>query len=282
MWWLISLFACSSGGDDTGTGDDVTCDHGDVNRDFGFMGIDVNTENALPHHVSFSVKLTASAPLALSCILDSDTAEVHQLGSDQAICHELDLHGLLPDQDYTCSLTSLEVTEEVRVRTAEQVAHIPETSVAEHDESRRTGAYTLVSHLEKTAEPNQLKLLILDPEGRVRWFHFLDPGHAGDLDHQFLEDEHIFYGGASGIPPSIVTLSGKMEWVAPGPSTEGRTHHHMELLDDGDVLMLSSIRNTDEIGEFTGFAVEKVDLYANTVRLYMYRSNKATMQQPQK
>ena len=265
MFLLSILFSCSSSGDHAGS-DDRNCDLEDENQDLCFLGIGVNTENHQPHHVIFTVELNASAPLGLSCTLDSDSREVHQISSAQAVQHELHLHGLLADEDYTCSLISLDLSEEFLVRTAEQGERIPETVVAEHDESRRTGAYTLVSHLEKTADPNFLKLLILDPEGRVRWFHFMSPGHSGDLDSQYLGNGRIFFGAAQGIRPTIVTLSGMTEWRGTGPSTEGSPHHHVEYLDDGDVLMLSTLPNTDEFGDFTGFAVEKVHLYEDTVR----------------
>lgn len=262
---FLLLLACSDGTDPV-TDDDVTCDHGDVNQDFRFLGVDTILRDDSPHHVAFSAKLTASAQVDLVCTLATDSDEVHRASSEADLCHELDLHGLLADRDYRCELTSLTASETLQVRTAAVVEHIPETVIVEHDEARRTGTYTLVSHLEKTAEPNQLKLLILDPQGRVRWSHFMTSGTSGDLDAQYLGDGRIFYGGAGGVVPTIVKLSGTTEWIGPSPSTEGKPHHHVELLDSGDVLMLSTLGNTDEIGEFTGFAAEQVDLYAATVR----------------
>lgn len=266
MLWLMPLLACSGGDTDPVTDDDLTCDHGDVNRDFGFVGVDVSTDLDSVHQVRIAVKLTAAAPLEVRCTLDSDPDEVHRATSDDELCHEIDLHGLLADRDYSCVLTSLTAEETVQVRTALPPEHLPAVALDEHDPDRRTGAYTLVSHLEKTAEPNQLKLLILDPEGRVRWSHLLPEGHSGDLDAQYLGDGRIFYGGASGLPPTVVKLSGRTEWTGPEPSLGGLPHHHVELRDDGDVLMLSTLANTDERGDFTGFSAEKADLYAGTVR----------------
>ena len=266
MLWLLPYLACSGDGTSPVPDDDVTCEHGDVNQDFGFLGVDTTVREDAPHHVSFSAKLTASAPVEVVCVLATDGDEVHRASSEADLCHEFDLHGLLADADYRCELTSLGVSEVVQLRTASALAHLPETAVVEHDETRRTGDYTLVSHLEKTAEPNQLKLLILDAQGRVRWSHFLPDGLSGDLDAQYLGDGRVFYGGAQGVPPTIVKLSGATEWIGAAPSTGGGPHHHVELLDDGDVLMLSTLANTDDLGEFTGFAAEQVDLYAATVR----------------
>jgi hypothetical protein len=265
MLWLLPLVACSADPASWLEGD-PTCENGDVNETFKFLGLDVTTEPETPHRVDFSVKLSASAPVELTCTLVTDPDEVHRVISDADLCHEIVLYGMVSDRDYDCTLTSLTAVEQLSLRTHEEVANIPGTSVLEHDESQRTGAYTLVAHLEKTAVPNQLKLLILDPEGRVRWSHFVGDNYSGDLDAQYLGDDRIFYGGALGIPPTIVKLSGRTEWLGPSPSTEGQPHHHVELLDDGDVLMLSTQSNTDEIGEFTGFAAEKLDLYAGTVR----------------
>jgi len=262
----LLVLACTGNGTDTVTDDDVTCDHGDVNQDFGFLGVDVVTDNPSVHHLTLSAKLSASASVDVVCTLDSDPSEVHRASSDDELCHELDLYGLLGDRDYTCVLTSLTATEEVRVRTGTPPDTLPDVEVDEHDEDRRIGAYTLVTHLEKLAEPNQLKLLILDPEGRVRWSHFVTSGNSGDLCAGYLGDGRIFYGGAGGVVPTIVKLSGTTEWVGPSPSTAGKPHHHVELLDSGDVLMLSTLDNTDGLGDFTGFAVEQVDLYAGTVR----------------
>ncbi len=267
MPWLLPLLACSgTSPSDSGTGtDDVTCDHGDVNQEFGFLGVDVFADNASPHHVSFSAKLSASAPLEVACTLDTDSDEVHVVTSGDALCHEVDLYGLLADRDYSCELTSLAVGETVALRTAEGSEHLPDTSVDEHDESRRTGAYTLVAHLEKTAEPNQLKLLIVDAHGRIRWSWFAPEGLAGDLDAQYLGEGRIFTGGGLGVPPTILRLSGSTEWVGPDPSLGGSPHHHVELLEDDDVLMLATLPNTDDLGDFTGFSAERIGLYSATV-----------------
>ncbi len=265
MLWMLAIAACG-GDEEPPPEEDPTCDHGDVNLDFGFRGLDLDPGPTSVHQLDATVKLTASAPVSMTCVLDDDPTEVHTVDSEQALCHDLTLHGLLADSDHTCTLTSLDVSEEVAFRTEPLPAWVPEVVAELDDPDRRTGVWTLVNHLYKTAEPRYSQLLVLDPEARVRWSHLVEGDWAGDLDSQYLGDGRFAYGGAAGLPLTLVQLNDAIEWIGPEPSTGGKPHHHVELLDDGDVLMLSQASNSDDRGTFTGFAIERVDLYAGTVR----------------
>jgi len=197
----------------------------------------------------------------LACSLDEDPEEIH-LGSVDHDGTILDgvvrLRGLLADSVYTCTWETVLESTRAQVRTQPLESHIPEL-VLTGDPASIVGTYTLFNHLEKGADPNQLKLLIVDPQGRVRWSYLVPYRAAADLDATFIGSGEILYGGGYGGKPQVVNLDGDVVFRGEKPLTGDRYHHHVEPVGEADVLALVTAQNTLDDDLFIGFGVEMFD-----------------------
>ncbi|MEE2751888.1 MAG: aryl-sulfate sulfotransferase [Myxococcota bacterium] len=197
----------------------------------------------------------------LTCTLDVEPTEIHVASAqhvDTVIENGLRVRGLLADSVYTCTWEGPAVSTWGRVRTGMAAENIPEL-VLTGDPAAIVGTYTLFNHLEKGEDPNQQKLLIVDPQGRVRWSYLVPYKAAGDLDATLLGGGQILYGGGYGGKPQIVNLDGEVVFRSGGPLTGDRYHHHVEPVGESDILALVTVQNSHEGDTFTGFGVEMFD-----------------------
>jgi hypothetical protein len=105
------------------------------------------------------------------------------------------------------------------------------------------GAYTLFNHQRPCVDDHSNRLFIVDPEGRVRWWHELpvDAPSSIDIEAAWQPDGTIVWGGGDdgrGVPQDVA-LDGTVPWVSSYPGIETDTYHHdIEVLPNGRVLGL--------------------------------------------
>jgi hypothetical protein len=123
------------------------------------------------------------------------------------------------------------------------------------------GTYTLFNHLEKGRDPNLQKLLIVDPEGQVRFHYDLPYKASGDIDVRYLVGDRILYGGGYGGRPHIIDLNGTLLFRGSATPSGGRYHHHVELgWGESELFSLVTAQNEGNGHRFTGFAAELLDM----------------------
>ncbi|MEQ1565834.1 MAG: aryl-sulfate sulfotransferase [Myxococcota bacterium] len=206
----------------------------------------------------FLVHTAEEVPAALSCVQRDDPEEVFELTSPAGADHGFTLTGLLAETDYDCTFTAGNAVAARSFRTEALPSWLPQWSTAVTDRSE--AGYTLLNHGLDTTEPDrEAKLLIVDREGRLRWY-LRCPENASDLDAQYLGDGRILYGGGYLMPPTVVGLLGAVVSQA-GPSVTGafRYNHHTERIATGEIATFSVVPNTDGTHEWDGFAIEVFD-----------------------
>ncbi len=205
---------------------------------------------------NFRVSLDTEDAVHLRCEATEDPDEVHELWTSIATEHSFGLYGLLGDTAYDCQVEAGGAALDFSVTTEALPGWAPAWTV-----TGTTSGYTLFNHLLNGLEANEQKLLIVDPAGRIRWYHLLEEEVAGDVDSRLLDDGSVLYGGGYGAPPHQIDLEGQTLYQGDSPRIGKRHHHHVERLADGTVLSLVSTDNalsTEEEG-WTGFGIEVVD-----------------------
>ena len=214
---------------------------------------------------SNSVKLDGVE--GVSCTLRADDREVHraEVGDDGIAS----LHGLLADEVYDCSAVGL-----LFEATTEPLPEwIPPITLS-GDPEASTGTYTLFQHF--LQDPgngvglNGQALIVVDREGRVRWYHRLNP-EIGVTDASFVGDGRVLYGGRNG-QPTLVSLSGEKlsTWDISGQ------HHDVEMLPSGRVAALVYVKYADSLG----FGVKIVDPETGELS-YDLRSDELDLAEPE-
>jgi hypothetical protein len=211
----------------------------------------------LVHGWTFAVQLSAPRPLQVVCTSPDDPDEHHELLLPTGSSHEVELFGLLADTTYRCTMSAGSWSEARTFTTGPLPDWIPGWSL-EAAPGAGSG-YTLLNHGTDLEDRREPKLLIVDPEGRLRWSYRSPFPDATDLDAQHLGGGRILYGGGYGAPPTIIGLSGAVEAQAGSSSTGLPYHHHVERIPTGEVVALTEAVNTDGQQTWTGFAVDVLD-----------------------
>lgn len=191
-------------------------------------------------------------PGRVLCTSADDPSEVHYVHGQG----EIVLYGLLADTRYDCVLSSGRAHEDRSFRTEPLPDWLPTWTLPVAGDAG--GAYTLLNHGTDRRGDRQAKLLVVDPEGRLRWY-FSVPYDAADLDVTYLGDGRFLYGGGFSAPPTILDLGGRASADAPPLESPHDYHHDTEMLPSGEVMGLSESQNTDGTTTWTGARVDRFD-----------------------
>ncbi len=155
--------------------------------------------------------------------------EPHELHRAAAVDGVYALHGLLADSTYSCNVG---LGEPFEVTTEPLPDWVPRPVVGGDPGSSEVG-YLLAQTFWQDDEDRvgQPALVILDREGRVRWYHALGEDYEA-VDASYLGDGRVLYGGNGG-PVREVDLYGEPIWE----SWQG-IHHDVEELPSGLVAGL--------------------------------------------
>lgn len=218
--------------------------------------------------VDFDVLVSSVADVAVACTADDDPLETHLVEGSDLSEGSLRLHGLRADSLYHCAATTTcpvaaGPAHRFDLRTDPLPADVPATSV-ERDPSipLAGGAYTIFNHQLFCSEGANNQLVIVDPEGRVRWYHPLPEGLDAGVEALPGPDGTIVWGGGgtSDGAPAVLTLDGDtIERVAYEGSEEELFHHDGKRLADGRYLTLSMESNSADGVSWLGFGIGRYD-----------------------
>jgi len=223
-----------------------------------------------PHGIDLEVDVVPSSS-RLICEAPEVADERHEAIDPFDGSGSFALLGLLADTSYDCRLlqpadapddAADPISTAPAVVTPQLAVDTP-WSIAEHDPEASSGHYTLfnLADGESNVEPHQL--LIVDPQGRVRWAYLIGDEFP-DCDVRYQSDGTVLFGGGQGIAPTIVSLGAEKLWEAPEVPFAERYHHHAERLDDGTVLTMRHTTETPPVGQgqpgqsWQGFRIERI------------------------
>lgn len=226
-------------------------------------------EGTLGAHVAdVRVELSAAADVALTCVAVDDPAEVHLTEARAWRAATLSLRGLRADTDYDCRVTPVcpqarDGSTELSLRTAPLPEGLPSTRV-EHDpdEPLAGGDYTLFNHQRLGSATREQQLVVVDPEGRIRWHYALPAGLDAGVEVLPAADGTFAWGGGNSPlgAPAVVDVDGAtLERVEYPGSAEATFHHDGKRLVDGRFLTLEAVPNSDRGRTWTGFALGRWD-----------------------
>ena len=210
----------------------------------------------------FSVALSAAAPLSVECTTLSSPADLLVVTSPAASEHQVTVPGLLADSTWTCVLATADDSTDLQVI----VPPLPEDFPTWVIESPGTpwGTYTAFDYWTHREGDGQTRTIIVDPEGRPRWFRDRLEGPDPGIEVKWTGDELVMAGGGSqsdGLPPMGIGLDGQEHWRFPYTADgAGIWHHDVIVLDDGTVMSMAESENVDGDGDtFTGLRIEARD-----------------------
>ncbi len=212
------------------------------------FAIELHQSTPTSSDLAVDLALRVSLPQALD-----EPGEQHRMRSAEAApAHRFLVQGLLADASYSCTATpdcTAEPSAPFELATAALPEGVPRLDLVVPATATAWGAYALVNHGRPCSGDDQNRLLIVDHEGRVRWYFTpegLDQGSTIDIESQYLGDGVIAWGGGDRDEgdPQLVDLSGEILYTAAYPDAGPHVYHHdIEVGDAGTIL---GIINTDE------------------------------------
>ncbi|MCA9492348.1 MAG: aryl-sulfate sulfotransferase [Myxococcales bacterium] len=218
------------------------------------------TVESLPDNVlgrRFLLGLDAPGTGSVRCKAEDDPLEVHEIEVDapEGIGRAV-LLGLLAETRYACEGEVDGQSTDLSFTTDPLPDWLPSWHVEEHDDP--WGGYVLLNHGTDIKGNRQAKLMIIDTDGRLRWYYDV-PYEAADLDVSMAGPDGVLYGGGYAVPPTLLSLEGQEVaqggWLADG----WLYNHHVERLADDTVLTIVTAPNTDGTLEWRGFEVRIID-----------------------
>jgi len=208
------------------------------------------------HQKGIRLAASGTAEVQLACTLSSDEAEVHTFSGAAAREWTLVVRGLLADSRYDCLARAfVGEAQATSIAFDFRTAARPNGAVTLSVDAvpgYESSAYTLLNTwVDADPFPNR-RVVVVDPEGRVRWSWFLDNPSGGGIDFSLMADgEHFLVGGGTEYEPTVVDMAGEIVFKSPDPTIGFTYHHHAAELPDGGLLTLSK---TVE-GDHSGFAI---------------------------
>jgi len=200
-------------------------------------------------------------------------AEVHTWRSEScATTHTVGLHGLLPEATYACEAwpTCGGTTETFTVTTGSLPEEIPRLALRDGLSNDMQGTWTLFNHSEDCLDDWRNRLVIIDPEGQVRWYWehpTLDQKSTVDIESELLEDGTILLGGGEreeGLPIQV-DLGGDIVYESGWDGAEDAIYHHDVQWQDGQILGLIDVELS---GDREGFGFVRHDPTTEEVTWY--------------
>ncbi len=195
-----------------------------------------------------------------------DRAIVCQSGDDrwEALRPESDpvarWYGLLPSSLYACAAVIGQDVTTFSLHTPDLPADLPTVDV-----TGETTGFTLFNHVH---DGHGQKLVIVDPQGRIRWYRYLEGDPNVGLEANFLPvTSHgplVLVGGGEGYAPSLIALDGTRVWQGPPVGFEGGAWNHDVAWRDDDESVVALSWSTDDLGDrgtVDGAALERITAF---------------------
>lgn len=188
------------------------------------------------------------------CVADDDgeTRRLARQGPDTLI--DLPVVGLRDDTTWSCTVT---VDDGKRTRdhaVALEPTGVPEV-LGDYTVEGSTDGYTLLTTWNHEVQHPNVRTVLVDGAGRLRWYRFAERPVISGLDSTLFPTGHVLTGGGPDQPPTWYNPLGDQVQQLGEPPIPGAYHHHVEPV-DGGVLTLVNTPNTRLDGsDFTGFAI---------------------------
>ncbi len=231
--------------------------------------VEVSDNPSLVLEKIFSVELSQEAQVAIRCTRDDEQSEVHLVESPKAaMAHTMRVAGLVAETDYTCDIAAIDVplpsSTTVQITTGALPDEIPSATGESFGDPG--AAYTLVPHQRFGEGDLNIRLVLMDNDGEVRWYYPIPTLGYADMGAEYYGDGMFLWGGISGSgegegAPRLVNISHDEVWRADyrGADT-GLYHHHAEQQYDGTIVTLVDDHIRAGEDEWTGFAIHQVDV----------------------
>ena len=217
----------------------------------------------MANHVTFEISLSEPAVPQVICTLDADSDEVHTfVGEQEGQLIAVEGVGLLANEDYSCVASAGERSLDVALQTRPSALEADWTVTGSPEDSQ--GAYTLFN-LFNAGDIQDHKLIIVDPQGRVRFVYRIGATGSGGVAFSALPTQQLLLaGGGDGMHPTLIRWTGEVAEEWPATTTGGVFHHDVEYQPDTDTLatLVTTERETETFPKrsFTGFKIEVRDL----------------------
>ena len=211
------------------------------------------------------VRVAVSAPgeVEIVCEHTALPEERHRLveaGDDLWVAR---LGGLLADARYGCRVTvegaDTTLEQSLELVTAPLPEGLPTLTMTQDPEYLPQG-YTLFNAFREVPPLEDIAAVLVDPEGRIRWYWFLEDGSGAGVDVALTASGNVLIGGGNHLAPTLVSPSAEVVWQGDGTPAVGDTyHHHAAELDSGELVLLTEDTNEAHGDTWRGFGVEILD-----------------------
>lgn len=215
---------------------------------------------------TLSATLSAPHPLAFTCTADDDPTEVLLAETSRTDAATVTLRGLAGARAYTCAVRTRDGTPlggdpVVAYTTPTPPADLPALAVT-GGEPLAGGPYTLFN-AQRYCDGEIGRLLIADPEGRIRWVQELPTGLDMGVEARPTPEGTLVWGGGA-TPMGAATeidLDGEVLSRVSFPGSDGVFFHHDgKRLDDGRTLTLETDTMVSGDHTWTGFRLRRFGL----------------------
>ena len=229
------------------------------------------------NEAELQVSLTGPSSIAVVCRANGDEEEVHLLESaDAAAEHNLRMAGLLADTTYWCEAAAVcpasdapSAVFELRTKSPTD-SGLPGFSV-DVETARRGSDYVLLDHLRADGQSTDLRVVIVDRDGNVRWHGNGLGGQAATLSP--VEPSIVMAGAwppnPEGRPHRFSLFGSEVMFDAAEVLDDVSTtlfHHDGRHLPDGRYATLEERLDQNPDGStFRGFAVRILDPLTGTI-----------------
>ncbi len=227
------------------------------------LAIEVHQSSGSSSDVWMEATVTSDGPS------EGDPDERFVLTSAASTSHQIALRGLLADSRYACIATpTCGTAAEVDLVTAPLPDVIPQFTYAGAPPSP---GYVLLNAQQPCIEVWAMYLLIVDPEGRVRWYDQadgIDAAFSTDVESILLDDQTILWAGGDDpdAVPQRVDLDGETVWRSSYPGVDADQYHHDVVWTQDETI--AGIVHEDLVARngatVAGFTIVEQDPVTNT------------------
>jgi len=209
------------------------------------------------------VRVGEASDIVISCDHEALSGERHRVVRSTERLLVVPLGGLLADSRYTCT-ADVESAHATRVLDFEfQTQPLPEglpTLTMTRSPEFSPEGYTLFNVYTEVPPLKDIAVVLVDPEGRIRWYWFLESVSGAGIDVALTAGGHFLIGGGNHLIPTVVSPSGEVVWQGDGVPAVGEDyHHHAGELDSGELVLLTGDVNGANGDTWKGFGIEILD-----------------------